>query len=277
MIGAALGVAGFLLGSWSGRSQPPAPAERTSQSQPSAASSEHWDEGELRTQYRSLVERCTQQTAELSLLQARLDTAGSPTPARAATYVSAPPASAIGLRNPLTERFYPARPAELAELAKSCSVRVDQPALLESTPGDVGDEAKAMRATPDEVRAMNEAMRSLHRSFREHLRALYAEALGHAPDAELSPRALLGEIRDKAPQRPSELYTRISQERAGERPVPSDLREASPYERAERMYLGMGDEFQALLTAQLGSERATALRASGGGWGWTRSIFSGCK
>lgn len=230
-------------------------------------------------QYQSLVERCTQQTAELSLLQARLDTssASAATPGRGATYVSAPPASAFDLRNPLTERFYPARPAELAELAKSCSVRVDQPSLLESTPGDVGDEAEAMHASPYEVRAMNQAMRSLHRSFRERLRVLYAEAFGREPDAELSPGVLLGEIRNKASQRPSELYTRISQERAGEWPAPSDLRQASPYERAERMYLGMGDEFQALLAAQLGNERASALRASGGGWAWTRSIFAGCK
>jgi hypothetical protein len=134
-----------------------------------------------------------------------------------------------------------------------------------------------MNATPDEVRAMNDAMRDLHESFRVRLRGLYAEAMGHSADSELSPRAMLGEFRDKRPPDAAGLLTTIAKERAGEIAPPASLADASPYERAQRMYFGLGDEFQERVAQVVGPERASALRAASGGWKWSRSVFTGCE
>jgi hypothetical protein len=181
------------------------------------------------------------------------------------------------MRNPLEETFYPAAPEDLNALAKSCTVRIDHPELLDSTPGTVGKWAEAMNATPDEVQAMNEAMSALHASFRDRLRALYSEAMGHPADAELSPRAMLGEFRDKRPPEAAGLLASIARERAGEIAPPSNLTDSSAYERAQRMYLALGDEFQSRVAEVLGPERASALRAASGGWKWSRSQFTGCE
>jgi hypothetical protein len=71
------------------------------------------------------------------------------------------------------------------------------------------------------------------------------------------------------------LFNEIAKERSGELPV-SDSIDATPYERAERLYLGLGDEFQQRVAHALGPPRASALREASGGWKWSRSVFSGC-
>jgi hypothetical protein len=227
---------------------------------------------ELRERYRTVVAQAANGQLEIARLRQQLASAQShgpdPNPSGSSQPTAAP-------HNPLEDPFYPPDPKELSALAKSCMVRVDQPKLLDSTPGDVGEAADAMNATPDEVRAMNEAMRTLHASFRNELRVLYEEAMGHPADSELSPRAMLGEFQDKRPPMNAGLFNQIARERSGELPVP-DLSGATPYERAERLYLGLGDEFQNRVSQVLGPERASVLRAASGGWKWSRSVFSGC-
>jgi hypothetical protein len=87
---------------------------------------------------------------------------------------------------------------------------------------------------------------------------------------------MLGELQDKRPPENAELFQEIARERAGERAPPTDLSQASAYERAERLYLALGDEFQNRVAQTVGPERASALRAASGGWKWSRSVFSGC-
>jgi hypothetical protein len=238
---------------------------------------------ELRDRYRSVAARAASGQLEVAQLKEKLATARALTPegAKADPSASSQPSSqppAAAPRNPLIEdTFYPASHEDLSALAKACTVRVDQPELLDSTPGAVGKASEAMNATPDEVRAMNDAMRALHESFRVRLRALYAEAMGHPADNELSPRAMLGEFRDKRPPDAAGLLTTIARERAGEIKPPATLADASPYERAQRMYFGLGDEFQDRVAQVVGPERASALRAASGGWKWSRSQFTGCE
>lgn len=234
-----------------------------------------WGLEELREHYRAAAARVASSRKEASELREQLAAARAQLVSLNPSGSSQPRAAAH--RNPLDATFYPAPPEELSALAKSCTVRVDHPELLDSTPGTVGRFAEEMSATPDEVHAMNEAMRALHASFRDRLRVLYAEAMGHPADGELSPRAMLGEFRDKRPPEAAGLLATIAKERAGEVAPPSSLADSSAYERAQRMYLALGDEFQSRVAQVLGPERASALRAASGGWKWSRSQFTGCE
>jgi hypothetical protein len=237
----------------------------------------HWSIEELRDRYRTAVAQVTYGQSEVARLKQELALARAQgLVASNSSPNSQPPAAPDQPAVNEHDTFYPPNPNELAQFVTSCTVRVDQPRLLDSTPGEVGDAADAMNAQPDEVRAMNGAMRDLHASFRTRLRALYAEAMGHPADTELSPRAMLGELQDKRPEENAGLFANIAKERAGELPEPTDLRDATPYERAQRLYLGLGDEFQQRVAQVLGPERAYALRETGGGWKWARSQFAGC-
>ena len=291
----AIAAASFTCGVWFARSAlPPAgrgafddsaahadpPAEDSARS-PAASAEDapelesRWSVEELRDRYRTVAAQASNGQLEVARLKQELALA------RAQGLVAAnsspnsqPPAAAK--HNPLEDPFDPPNPNELSEFVKSCTVRVDQPRLLDSTPGDVGEAADAMNAEPNEVRAMNDAMRDLHASFRNRLRGLYAEAMGHPADNELSPRAMLGEFQDKRPPENAGLFAILAKERAGQLAAPSDSGDATPYERAYRMYLALGDEFQQRVAQVLGPERASALRAANGGWKWSRSQFAGC-
>jgi hypothetical protein len=242
-----------------------------------------WSFRELREHYKAMAVNASATQGEVARLKRELAVAraealvgasSAPGAQGANEAPRAPPAAA--LHNPLEDRFYPSEPAQLSAMAKSCTIRLDAPKVFDSTPGDVAGAAELMNATPEEVRAMNQAMRVLHASYRDRLRALYAEALGHPADGELSARALLSEMYDKRPPENADLFVDIAKERAGEKPAPAPNTDATPFERAERMSLSLGDEYQQLVAQAVGPERASTLRAAGGGWAWSRSQFSGC-
>jgi hypothetical protein len=256
-------------------SSAPTPASHEQIEQVTPELEPRWSVEELRERYRTVAAQAASGQSEVARLKQELALARAQSLAAANSSSSSQPPAAAG-HNPLLDPFYPAKPNELAELAKSCSVRVDQPLVLDSTPGEVGDAEDAMDAAPNEVRAMNAAMRELHSSFRDQLRVLYAEAMGHPADTELSPRAILGELEDKRPAENEGLYRRIAKERAGQLEAPADLSNATAYERAQRLYLALGDAFQQRVARDVGPERASALRAASGGWKWSRSQFSGC-
>src|SRR5262245_12405167 len=155
---------------------------------------EQWSPEQLREQYRAVLSREAQLRKDLAA--ARASGANQqpvqPTAAR-------PPGAPDPPPNPLKEKFYPTSPERLAELARDCTVRVDNPPVLDSTPGELGNVADELHASPAEERAMREVVAELHRSVRGELSSLYAEVVGRAPSAELSSRALLSEIFDKTP------------------------------------------------------------------------------
>lgn len=263
----------------------PAPAHAVS----SLREMENWSESELRTRYIRLAERERLQASELARLRAALTAASAPAnakpaaasaglaPSGAAT-PAAPNAKPSHFVNPLEAQFYPPDPADLSELAKHCSVRVDSPPILDSTPEELGNVEEKLRASPDEVRAMKRVATALHTTLRDRLRAIYEEVLGHAPSAELSSRALISEIQDKTPMvNRKGVYGRISKERAGELAPPADVAALSPYERATRMMADLGDEYQSLLANELSPARAHELRSERTGWPWGRSQFTGCE
>jgi hypothetical protein len=234
-----------------------------------------WSVEELRNRYRTAAAQAANGQLEVTRLKQELALARAQGLAASNSSPNSQPRAAAK-HNPLEDPFYPPNPNELSEFVKSCTVRVDQPQLLDSTPGEVGEAADAMNAEPNEVRVLNDAMRDLHASFRTRLRGLYAEAMGHPADSELSPRAMLGEFQDKRPPENAGLFAILAKERAGQLAPPSDSSDATPYERAYRTYLALGDEFQQRVAQALGPERASALRAASGGWKWSRSQFAGC-
>jgi len=229
---------------------------------------ESWSRDELQIHYRELAAANAAQARELARLRR---TAQQSAPASAHT--TAPQAE----QNLLARRFYPLAQDELESLAKNCSVRVDQPPVLESTPRKLGENDEFADARPEERAAMNRVLATLHREFRDDLRSLYEEAVGHAPNTELAPRTLLSEIGDKstAGER-GRVLKAVASERAKQAQAPAP-KAASPYERAQRAYFQLGDEFQQRLARELGQERAHQLRAQSGGWPWQRSVFSGCE
>ncbi len=122
---------------------------------------------------------------------------------------------------------------------------------------------------------MNDAISRVHTHFNDQLRALYLDATG-TEAGDLSPQAILAELRDKGlPGEAHRVFERIVRERAGLQAPPPEAN-WSASERAYRAYASVPEEFQAIVAASLGAERAHELRAESGGWPWDRSQFSGC-
>lgn len=233
---------------------------------------DQWSLEELRTQYRVALVRVQRLQQGVTIARAACAQPSGSGPGQAQPTAAKPDPP----RNVLKETFYPTTPESLAQLARECSVRVDEPPVLDSTPGELGNLADELHASPDEARVMGEVVTELHKSLRGELRVLYEEVVGRAPSQELSSRALLSEIYDKTPAADRRgVLERIARERAGELP-PRDLAEANAYERAQRLATGLGDSYQELLARKLGAVRTSALRAEQGGWPWSRSVFTGC-
>jgi hypothetical protein len=178
----------------------------------------------------------------------------------------------------LDERWFPVSDDELRALVDECTLRLDQPPIDGIEPGDVERRSDELGLGPGELEVLRAAVAQLHESYRSRLRPLYVEATGDAIGAaSLSPRAMLAEIRDKSPRAATGgAMMRVVRERAGLEAPPDDLAALPPYERALRLFAGLGDELEALLADELGEPRAFELRAAAGGWPWSRSQFSGC-
>ena len=178
----------------------------------------------------------------------------------------------------LTESFYPPTPTQLAQWAKTCTLHVDGPPIFGVAPGKVGDRAEELGLEEGEREVLNQAMAQLHDRLHQRMGKIYLEATGDEAGAEtLSSRAMMGEV--TATALPQDLYRtmrRITRERAGLEQPPAELDDLSQVEQAKRLFAGLGDEFQELVAARLGAERARELRANAGGWPWSKSIFSGC-
>lgn len=175
--------------------------------------------------------------------------------------------------------FFPASREQLQQWAEACQLRLDQPPVMGMEPGRLGDHRETLGLSAEEAEVVQEAIEHVHASLTEDLRALYVEATGDVAGAsQLSPRAMLAEIQDKASQaeRDRRIMNLIARERAGLATPPPPDAELSPTERAVRRYARVGDDFQRRLAQSLGPQRAHELRAQEGGWPWSHSIFSGC-
>lgn len=175
--------------------------------------------------------------------------------------------------------FDPSR-EELVQWAKQCKVQFDTPPLGEWQPikpeaGKIGSEAGEIDITAEEAAAINKVYAAINERHAKETRALYIEVTGDSANAEtLSVDSMAAEIREKSPQDPM-LMKRIAEERAGLRPPPPDLSKLSAVERYMRLLGALGDETERQLAAEIGPERARAIREAGNGWG-SRMQIAGC-
>jgi hypothetical protein len=168
---------------------------------------------------------------------------------------------------------------ELLSLAQECGVKLDIPPVMRGTGLRFGPEqAEAMGLTADELAQVNQSLADLKTSWALRVRGWYVEATGDSAGADqLSADSMAQEIQDKAlPDEPSTLQKRISHERAGLLPTPTDLSRTSPYERYFRAFANLGDEAEQLIAAKIGPEKAHKVRAVEGGWPMRMSI-AGCN
>jgi hypothetical protein len=187
---------------------------------------------------------------------------------------------------PATEKATPGMPAardnfrpsptELVDMAKSCEIRVDLPG------GMFNRAAPTIRRdyglNDEDARAAQRALSAMHDQTLKELREIYVLSTGDAEAAKwLSPSAMLQELEDKTADGVQALARkRISAERAGLAPSPTDLSQVPPGERFVRWFNGLPDALEATVAKELGPERAKELRDRFGGWQGSRWSRSGC-
>jgi hypothetical protein len=167
---------------------------------------------------------------------------------------------------------------ELVARAQRCEIGYRYPPL-DGPPATTSDrQARKLGLSDTERAAVDEVLGEIHSEVPATLRKLYAEMSGDTGTAErLSPSTLLTEILQKAPDdMVQQGRTRIAQERAGLAPPPTSLAAVPAVERALRLMVGMGDDFERRLGERLGPERARALRSLRESWG-NSATMSGCK
>jgi hypothetical protein len=168
---------------------------------------------------------------------------------------------------------------DLLALSKQCGLKIDLPAMVRGEGQTINPEtAEAVGLSAEEVAQANQVFNDLKQSWLVRVRGWYVEATGdHQGADQLSAHAMAEELRDKAaPGEPEALQKRISYERAGLLPVPTDLSRTSPFERYYRAFVDFGNETERTLAAKIGAEKAHAVRAENGGWGMRMSV-AGCS
>jgi len=216
-----------------------------------------------------LLQRDTQQRAEIASLRARV---------RDLATGGGGPGGGPGARTPSGRPWFDPSKEDLVRYAAECRVSYDLPPINGTEPMTIGPRmAEKMGLSPEETAAYNRVFASIHASYVAELRKLYVEVVGDASRAdELSPDAMLSELRDKSPPGEEERANqRIAQERAGLAQPPADLSRLSAIERLMRLQGSLGERTERELAAAIGPERARALREKNDGWGMHRE-FAGC-
>lgn len=167
---------------------------------------------------------------------------------------------------------------ELAELAKSCTLKWDSPPLGMDAP-TWGTKMQARAGlSAEEAERINKVIAELHEQTIRELRALYVEVTGDRAHAEaMTPEAIVMELHEKSARLDVQTaYQRLAQERAGQAPPPQTLVGTTPIERTMRLVTTLGDRMERALATVIGAERARDLRKRNNGWG-SRSVSSnGC-
>lgn len=167
---------------------------------------------------------------------------------------------------------------ELAELAKSCTLKWDSPPLgMEAPTWGTKMQARA-GLSAEEAERINKVIAELHEQTIRELRALYVEVTGDRAHAEaMTPEAIVMELHEKSARLDVQTaYQRLAQERAGQAPPPQTLVGTTPIERTMRLVTTLGDRMERALATVIGAERARDLRKRNNGWG-SRSVSSnGC-
>jgi hypothetical protein len=170
---------------------------------------------------------------------------------------------------------------ELVARAGRCELRWDEPEIngYQVKPLDEKNGwARTAGLSDTERDAYNEALKELQASVAGQLRQLFLEMTGDAQMAEKLPIAgLMGLILEKTPDPArTEARSRLSKERAGLLPPPTDPGKTPVIERALRIMTGAGDELEKKLGERVGADRARTLRRVRDGWPGGRSSMNGC-
>jgi hypothetical protein len=175
-------------------------------------------------------------------------------------------------------RFIDPTREELLERAQRCQINFNYPNFDGAPPRLSERLARRHGLSDTEREAYDELMKEIHAEVPAELRKLYAEMSGDATTAaRLSPSSLLGEILQKSPDDLIlQARTRLARERAGLAAPPSNLAAAAPVERALRLIVGLGSDFERRLGERVGAARAQSLRTLRESWRNTSSM-SGCQ
>jgi hypothetical protein len=176
------------------------------------------------------------------------------------------------------KRFIDPGPEELAARAQRCSIAFNYPDLDRPQPQKVSDQLAGRLGLSDtERQAADEALEESQAHVATELRKLYVEMGGDgATAARLAPSALLSEILQKAPEGAStQARAQLSRERAGLVNPPLDPKGSTVVERALRLMVGLGDDFDRRLGERVGADRARSLHPLREEWR-NASNYSGC-
>lgn len=166
-------------------------------------------------------------------------------------------------------------PQELAEMAKTCTLKWDAPPLG-SEPFSLGP--KRGDLSVEERNAINKALAEQHEQVTRELRALYVEVTGDRAHADAAAAdALTMEIHEKSTRADVQLaYQKLALERAGQLPPPANNVGQSAIERALRIVTSLGERTERTIAQVVGADRARNLRKRNNGWD-SRSVSSnGC-
>jgi hypothetical protein len=211
-----------------------------------------------------LLERTRAQQAELNQLRTQI--------AQLQHTAAASPGRDVAAGEP-GRPWHDPSPETLRAWAAECHVRADHPSLDQFTPLRGPDTSRGLDA--DDIDDYNEAMAEVAKQWKGLVRSLYLETTNDTAGADtLSVEAMRREIEDKTPREERPLILqKLSRERAGLAPPPSDLGKTSTLERLLRAFVELGDQSEAALARRIGAERARAIR--GDGWG-SKSDSSEC-
>ena len=165
----------------------------------------------------------------------------------------------------------------MLQLAKDCQVRFDGPELTVPTPAMRDEFAVEAGVSDEERQQYNRVLAEFTQNRIAQLRSSYIEITGDRSGADtLTPAAMMNEISLKVPEAAAqEAYWKVSHERAGLVPAPTDTSGESAFERWLRLQQNAGDAFETALATTLGADRAHALRTKEGSWG-RRMILGSC-
>ena len=172
--------------------------------------------------------------------------------------------------------FFETPQEELLQMAKDCRLPWDGPPAIDSAQ-DLAELSKDTGATAEEAEVMKKIAGVLNEDYAKELRGLYGEATGSNPSEDMSPNAMIQEIEAKS--NPADIqmaHYLLTQERAGLKTPPSDVSMRPAIERAMRLRVGLGNEFEKAIAAELGATRAHALRGKRKGWSNRMVTMGGC-
>lgn len=166
----------------------------------------------------------------------------------------------------------------LMEMARCGTVKIDSLGFIDDPePPSAGSIAERLGVTDTaESEKLHAAAMQQYDDHRGDLKAMYLELGGDESTADDASGATLQSfILDQLdPELGGSIQRQISEERAGLREAPTETSGLSIEERVARLMANDGNEFERLVSDQLGSERARELRKKNDGWPGSTSVHS---